>query len=302
VGLVRQSAADRRRHDSARRALEQVRARRSVLGDEATLDQAERTCMTELRKRGGEPTPWAAGRRVDAAELQGLERQAEHARQAAAAADGEARTVRAWLAARLESAPKLADLEDDREGQKLERCRLLRQQAALQQAIELIGRASRTTHRDLAPQLARSVFGRLNVLTEGRYRDVNVDTEHFEVALLGHERPDLVPLELASHGTRDQVALLLRLALCEVLSGSGERVPLLLDEPLLSADPRRRGLGFEFLHQLAATNQVVLTTSDPAIEEALRAVAGDDYAVVHLGSAQPVIEALGRRVARMRVL
>jgi ABC-type Mn2+/Zn2+ transport system ATPase subunit len=79
-------------------------------------------------------------------------------------------------------------------------------------------------------------------------------------------------------------------------------VPLLLDEPLLSADPHRRGLGFEFLHQLAATNQVVLTASDPDTAAAMRAVAGDDCSVIHLDADEPVVEARGRRVARVRVL
>ena len=78
--------------------------------------------------------------------------------------------------------------------------------------------------------------------------DVNVDTDHFALGLLGRERPDMVPLDAVSHGTRDQVALLLRLALCEVLGGAGERAPLLLDEPLLTSDPARR----DTVHRVSA--------------------------------------------------
>ena len=95
-------------------------------------------------------------------------------------------------------------------------------------------------------------------------------------------------LDLVSHGTRDQVALLLRLALCEVLGDAGESMPLLLDEPLASADPaRRRGL-LEFLAQLSTTNQLVVTTSDPGIAATLVGLGDpESTAIIDLGSADP---------------
>ena len=106
------------------------------------------------------------------------------------------------------------------------------------------------------------------------------------MSLLGRDRPDLVPLELVSHGTRDQVSLLLRLALAEVLSDAGEEVPLLLDEPLLSADPQRRATALRFLWNLSATNQVVLSTSDPTLVEALEEVCdGEAPAVLTMPAA-----------------
>jgi len=118
----------------------------------------------------------------------------------------------------------------------------------------------------------------------------------------------MIPLELTSHGTRDQVSLLLRLAMSEALSGSGEAVPLCLDEPLLTADPRRGEMLLEFLYRLSETHQVVMTTADPNVAETVRHVAGDACAVVALdpaveGVAVPaVVEATGRHVARVRVV
>ena len=100
----------------------------------------------------------------------------------------------------------------------------------------------------------------------------------------------------AAHGVD-----LLRVALCEVLSGSGEPLPLLLDEPMLTADPARRELMLEFLHRLSETNQVVVTTSDPTVIDAVRRAGADEYSVVHLG-ADPVAEVSGRHSARVRVL
>jgi len=147
------------------------------------------------------------------------------------------------------------------------------------------------------------VGSRLALLTEARYREVNVDTDHFEVSLLGIDRPDLIPLELVSHGTRDQVSLLLRLALCEVLSEGAESVPLLLDEPLLSADPdRRRGL-LEFLARLSKTNQVILTTNDPAAAATLVSLCpSPEAALIDLDASaqEPHIEINGRQGRRRR--
>ncbi len=99
------------------------------------------------------------------------------------------------------------------------------------------------------------------------------------------------------------MSLLLRLALAEVLSDAGEDVPLLLDEPLLSADPARRATALRFLWNLSATNQVVLSTSDPGLVEALEEVCeGDAPAVLTMPAATATIETTGRAVKRVRVL
>jgi uncharacterized protein YhaN len=117
----------------------------------------------------------------------------------------------------------------------------------------------------------------------------------------------MVPLDAVSHGTRDQVALLLRLALCEVLGGAGEHAPLLLDEPLLTADPARRDRFIEFLHDLSATHQVLISSADPALIEAVSRVTVGDCAVVRLDDpasleTEETATAVGRHSARMRLL
>jgi hypothetical protein len=99
------------------------------------------------------------------------------------------------------------------------------------------------------------------------------------------------------------VSLLLRLALAEVLSDAGEAVPLLLDEPLLSADPQRRATALQFLWNVSATNQVIISTSDPTVATALEELGGGDRpAVVTMPATVPTFEAAGRSVARVRVL
>lgn len=303
VAAFRAGCAGRRRHEVALRRMRELRRRNSLGGDIASLARLSAELEGQLVARHGDPAEVAATEPLDQSRLQELETAAEHARQGAVAASTAASSLRARLGEMRRNVPPAADLEDERIACLAARDRALQQLAALRRAAELIESATAAIHRELAPRLAASVAERLVLLTDGRYRAVNVDTAHFEVSLLGDDRPDLVPLALVSHGTRDQVSLLLRLALAEVLSEAGEPVPVLLDEPLLSADPQRRTTALRFLWNLSATNQVVMSTSDPAVAAELAGIAGADRpTVVALGTAMPAFETTGRSIARVRVL
>jgi hypothetical protein len=294
VAAFRQACAERRRHDEAARAAEEVQRRMGALGaDPDALQRSWDHFAGELASRGGTPELAEAAAPLDGESLRHLETDAEHAKREASTALAEARALRARLSTLLDAVPDLADLEDERNACAAARERGVQQVSALQRATELIEVATRGAHRELAPRLAESLQERLGLLTDSRYQQVNVDTDHFAVSLLCPDRPDFVPLELASQGTRDQVSLLLRLALCEVLSGSGEDSPLLLDDPLLTSDRHRRHAALEFLHRLSATHQVVLTTSDPMVADEMREIAGDDCASIQLGS-EVTVETTGR--------
>ena len=308
VAAFRHACEARRRHDAARRRLDDLqRASHAIGGDAATLESLETGIAEQLMQYGGDPSAALATSPPDAAALQGLDLEAERARRAATSAGDQARELRARLGGVLDTLPAIADLEDERDACETARERGLHQLKALRRAADLIEAASRVTHRELAPRLAESLGSRLSLLTDARYIEVNVDTDHFALGLLGRERPDMVPLDAVSHGTRDQVALLLRLALCEVFGGGGERTPLLLDEPLLTSDPMRRDLFIEFLHDLSATHQVLLSTADPTMVEAVARVTSGDCSVVRLED-PPVLDvigdahSLGRHSARMRLL
>jgi uncharacterized protein YhaN len=294
VVVFREACAGRRRHDVALRRLRELQRRGTVSGDLTSLTRLRTELESRLASRGGDPADVAGAQPLAQPDLQDLESQAEHARQAAVAASTAATALRARLGEMRGNIPALADLEDERAACTAARDRGLDQLAALRRAAELIEQATKSIHHDLAPRLASSVADRLALITEGRYSAVNVDAAHFDVSLLGRDRPDLVPLELLSHGTRDQVSLLLRLALAEVLSAGGEPVPLLLDEPLLSADPQRRETALQFLWNLSATNQVVLSTSDPTLVASLAQVCdGEDPAVITMPTPARTFETTG---------
>ncbi|HZB97168.1 MAG TPA: hypothetical protein VE219_01070, partial [Candidatus Sulfotelmatobacter sp.] len=289
LGFFRHACAARRRHDECSEALFAVRRRKSALGvNRGQLGRLAAHLSAELRARGGDPeAPLRANQEngtvpapFDPNHLQALEREVEFARRRSTSARASAGELRARLSGTLEGLPNLADLEDERAVCAAARERALRQLEALKLAATVIGASTEGVHRALAPRLAESVGRRLALLSEGRYREVSVAMEDFRVSMLGIERPDFIPLELLSQGTRDQVSLLLRLALCEALGERRESIPLLLDEPLLTADRSRREAALDFLVALSESNQVVLAASDPDVAERVERRVGSECAVV----------------------
>jgi len=284
VAAFRQGCSTRRQYEATVERLSEVRRRVALLArDSGAVSQRHEQLCDELRRRGGDPAAVDLAEPLDAGALQRLENDVELARHTATQARAEAAGLRERLAGLLEGLPPIADLEDERAAVVAVRERCLHQLDALRRASTLIAESARRVHRDIAPRLAASVTSRLALLTEGRYDAVDVDAERFAVSLHSSERPELIPLELVSHGTRDQVSLLLRLALTEVLSESGEPVPLLLDDPLLTADPARRRAAVDFLLRIAENHQVLITTTHPGLADQIAREGGEDCAVVVLG-------------------
>lgn len=74
--------------------------------------------------------------------------------------------------------------------------------------------------------------------------------------------PDVLPYELLSQGTRDSLALAVRLALAETALGDGS-APFILDDPLVDMDPDRRRAAASAITDFAAKHQVILFTCHP---------------------------------------
>lgn len=296
ITAFRAGCAGRRAYEAALQGQAQLRRRVAAVGsDPSTLDRLTVTYAGQLRCRGGDPDVASVATPLGQGPLQLLEAEAERTRHAAVTAIREATAMRARIAGQLEGLPSLADLDDERTMCRASRDRARHQLHALHRARTVIEQATRGIHRAMAPRLAESVASRLELVTAGRYRNVNVDTEHLTVSLQSGERPELVPLELMSHGTRDQVTLLLRLALSEVFADSGESVPLLLDEPLLTSDLRRRQQAISFLAGLSRETQLVITCTDPHFAAQLCAVDSSATVVTLENAAPRIMPVVGRR-------
>jgi DNA repair protein SbcC/Rad50 len=119
-------------------------------------------------------------------------------------------------------------------------------------------------HRDIAPAVAARVQDRLGRVTADRYGEVTVDPHSLAVRVrdtAGHWRN----AEYLSHGTAEQVFLLLRVAMAEILSLPDTRCPLLLDDVTVQSDPVRTRAILDVLHEISADHQVVLLSQEDEV-------------------------------------
>ena len=73
--------------------------------------------------------------------------------------------------------------------------------------------------------------------------------------------------ELLSHGTAEQIYLLLRLALARHLAASGEVCPLILDDAVAACDADRKRALLDTLHAISESAQVILFTHEEDVRE-----------------------------------
>ncbi|MCS7008218.1 MAG: hypothetical protein NZL88_11755, partial [Gaiellaceae bacterium] len=133
-------------------------------------------------------------------------------------------------------------------------------------ALEYLERAQERAHRDIAPKLAATVARWLPHATDGRYAEAIVDPQTLSVQVRGHGGTWREASQL-SRGTREQIYLLLRLALSEHLVSAGERAPLLFDEVTAHCDaPRRDGI-LALLHELATERQIIVFSHEEAVRD-----------------------------------
>jgi DNA repair protein SbcC/Rad50 len=176
----------------------------------------------------------------------------------------------------------VAEAEEALERAEAEERRLRALDATLATAYDFLSEAKRRVHRDIAPKLQASVAGRLPSITIGRYREVTVDPATLEVKV-GEAGGEWRPATLLSHGTAEQVYLLLRLAMAEHLCTSGESAPLLLDDVTVQADAERTQGILDLLHEISGERQVVLfTQEEDVVDWAERQLIGPRDAVTSL--------------------
>ncbi len=149
---------------------------------------------------------------------------------------------------------------------KLELERVQRLQRTLNIASEHLQRAAEHAHRLLAPRLEALMKEWIPIITGDRYVDVLVDPETLEVKLR-HMDGMIREAALLSYGTAEQVYLLLRMILAQVLTDGHEPCPVLLDDPTVHADLDRKEQVLEYLLQASDNFQVILFTQDQLVEQ-----------------------------------
>lgn len=158
--------------------------------------------------------------------------------------------------------PDVAEAEERVASGQAELARLEGLDQTLGTAIKFLEAAQERVHRDIAPVLRSTVLERLDQVTGGRYTDCLVNPETLAVEVADAEG-QWRTARLLSHGTAEQLYLLLRLALARHLTDpSGEACPLILDDVVSAADTERKRELLETLLSVSESTQVILFTHE----------------------------------------
>jgi uncharacterized protein YhaN len=173
--------------------------------------------------------------------------------------------ARGSLEARRSTLPDVAEAEEAAAAAHLELERVQRLAATVDATLALLHAAQERVHRDLAPVLGQAVNRWLPAVSGGAYVEVSVDPGDLRVSVKEADSGQWRDARLLSEGTREQIYLLLRVAMAEHLVTTGERAPLLLDEVTAQADGERKRQLLEVLHRLSTERQIILFTHDDEV-------------------------------------
>ena len=172
--------------------------------------------------------------------------------------------MRGQIRERERGLPSVAEAEEELSSAADEVQRIRRLKDTLEITKSFLQRAQESVHRSIAPVLSDSVRRRLDRITSGRYTDIRIDPENLEVEVRGGSAKWRRATTL-SHGTAEQIFLLLRVALAEHLTRPGEICPLLLDDVTVHSDAARTQAVLECLHAISLERQVIMFTQEDRV-------------------------------------
>ena len=168
------------------------------------------------------------------------------------------------LSVRQESYLSVADAEEEYETALRVRERVESMADVLTTASDILQRAQEKVHRDIAPRLREGISDRLAKVAGGRYSEVMVNPETLEVEVKDSSGQWRSADQL-SHGTAEEVYLLLRVAMAEILTPAGIRCPLLLDDTTVHADAVRTEALLSVIREVSTDHQVVLFSQEESV-------------------------------------
>lgn len=234
----------------------------SALLDGGTLEDLE-TKASDYHRQAEElaaefsPVPEIALDENVIERIRGAERLAHDAAHAATGAETRARD-------RAREAPSVPEAEEALTSAQQELDRVMRLGGTLTLTLDFLRRAEERVHRDIAPLLAAGLRQWLSDVTQGRYTDARVDPGDLSVQVLGADNEWRDARHL-SHGTAEQIYLLLRVVLAERLATTGETCPLILDDVLVQSDRLRKRALLDVMLSISRTRQVILFTQEEEV-------------------------------------
>jgi exonuclease SbcC len=181
---------------------------------------------------------------------------------------------------RSHDVPSIAEAEEALEAAKRESERVRCLSQTLSSTLEFLRAAEERVHRDIAPALALGLRRWLPAVTQGRYTDARVDPSDLSVKVLGPDG-EWRDAQRLSHGTAEQIYLLLRVVLAERLATTGESCPLLLDDVLVQTDAVRKRALLDVMLSVSRDRQVILLTQeDDVMRWAEQRLGADDRLIM----------------------
>jgi uncharacterized protein YhaN len=151
-----------------------------------------------------------------------------------------------------EEALARARREEDRENARADTARRLR---------DTFRAAREKLQSEVVAPLASRVAARVEALTRSRYQAVQFDGE-LRLASL-QQAATLAPVEDLSFGTQEQLLLLTRLCLAELLGENGAPQAVILDDNLVHTDAPRMETACQLLESASEHIQIVIFTCHP---------------------------------------
>ena len=171
---------------------------------------------------------------------------------------------------RMQDLPPLSEIEEDIAIEEADVSRLERARQALTIASDLISLTAKKMHHDFVPRLNGFLSRHLKTLTDGKYVDTLINPVDFRVRVIRQGQSAPIEIDRLSFGTREQIYLLLRAAVVDFFSHSGESVPLFFDDPLVHSDTQRVAGALKILNILSDAHQVFYFTKDEQIANGIR--------------------------------
>ncbi|MEM7749304.1 MAG: hypothetical protein AAF346_13720, partial [Pseudomonadota bacterium] len=127
-------------------------------------------------------------------------------------------------------------------------------------ALELLERELQVIASERARSITQPIVRRVSRIAEPLFANATFGlSEDLELHNVGRNGAEEA-VSAVSDGTREQLAVLARLAFAELLAESGCPLPLVLDDPFVYSDDQRLGSLFQILHKMADAHQIIILT------------------------------------------
>lgn len=156
---------------------------------------------------------------------------------------------------------EIVSLEEELENSKKNLSDLMRKQKVLQLTISTMQEAVIEVSKLANKILEKTISEKLGKITSNHYTKIQVKPD-LSIQVYSNEKNDWVdPINELSRGTIDQIYFLVRLGFLKLIT-ENKNIPIILDDPFVTADAHRKESLREVVNEIAKQHQVILFTND----------------------------------------